>query len=128
VSRVKRPAQSKRKDGMRRVEAVGVKTGYAHQRVAPATPNCPSEPANNDRFELDFQYGRFTSFRAAAAAVPEPGPFARQPPSARTGSARVTKVHLRKSQTDPLPHRLIRGVRTWFGPLAGPRLIWVIVS
>ena len=44
MSGVKHPVQSKRKDGMKRVEAVGVKTGCARQRVAPATPNCPSEP------------------------------------------------------------------------------------
>jgi len=42
MSRVKQPARSKRKHG--RGHAGAVKTGCVRPRVAPATPNCPSEP------------------------------------------------------------------------------------
>jgi len=44
MSRVKRTARAKRKAGRRYAGAVGVKTGCARPRVAPATPNCSCQP------------------------------------------------------------------------------------
>ena len=41
MPRVKRPLRSKRNSGR---ESDAVKTGCVQQRVAPATPNCTSEP------------------------------------------------------------------------------------
>jgi hypothetical protein len=41
MSRVKRPAPSKRENGQ---GPVAVKTGCARLQVAPATPNCTSQP------------------------------------------------------------------------------------
>jgi hypothetical protein len=41
MPRVKCPARSRRKNGQGPVD---LKTGCARPRVAPATPNCPSEP------------------------------------------------------------------------------------